>query len=182
MICLSCRELSGVEVCGRCRRGLFDGGERLCSFGIVRSGFVHEATARTLVHRLKYEAIRAAGVFLARELVELVPADARCLIPIPRTWWRTARYGIDPAAVLAQELSRLTGIPVSAGLRSGALNTPHAGRRRESRRAPKFRVVRRVPNGGVLVDDVVTTAITVESAARELRSRVIGAVTATVSV
>lgn len=182
MVCLSCRELSGVEVCARCRRALFDGAERLCSFGIVRSRFVHEAAARTLVHRLKYEAIREAGTFLASELVETLPPDARCLVPIPRTWWRTARYGIDPADVLARELSRLTSLPMVAGLRSGVFNTHHAGRRRERRGAPRFGVVRTVPNGSVLVDDVVTTAITLEAAARELGTTVIGAVTATVSV
>ena len=182
MICLACRELSGVDVCWRCRWGLLDGAERLCSFGIVRSGFLHEGTARTLVHRLKYEAIRAAGVFLARELVDLVPGDARCLIPIPRTWWRTARYGIDPAAVLAQELSHLTAIPAITALESSAFTTHHAGRRRERRSVPRFTPTRRVPSGGVLVDDVVTTAITLEAAARSHQGGIIGAVTATVSV
>jgi predicted amidophosphoribosyltransferase len=93
------------------------------------------------------------------------------------------RYGIDPTAVLVSELSRLTAIPIVKGLRAGMFAAQHAGSSRQDRTVPRFTSVRGVPNGAVLVDDVVTTASTLESAARELGPQVvIGAVTATVSV
>lgn len=182
MMCLACRGVGRDDVCEGCRRGLFEGAERLCSFGIVRSAYLHEATARILVHRLKYEAIRRAGGFLARALVDLVPGDARCLVPIPRSWWRAARFGVDPAAVLVDELSRLTALPVAVGLRATPFSAHHAGRSRDQRSIPRFVASRPIPEGAVLVDDVVTTGLTLESASRFSSGHIIGAVTATVSV
>ena len=82
MVCLSCRRWNRRDLCVPCRSGLRPGPERLLSFGIVRSGFVHEGPARTLVHRLKYEAMPAAGRVLAGEgMAHLVPPEAKALIP-----------------------------------------------------------------------------------------------------
>lgn len=183
MVCLACRRWNRRVLCAPCRGGLRPGPDRLLSFGIARSGFIHEGAARTLVHRLKYEAMEPAGRLLATEgMAHLVPHDAAALIPIPRTSWRTVRYGIDPALLLADHLAELTGLPVVMSLRPALYGRRHAGRVVSQRIAPTFGVAGVVPVGAVLVDDVLTTGITLETAAAALERQVLAAITATVSV
>ena len=170
-------------MCVSCRAGLRPGPDRLLAFGIARSGFVHEGPARILVHRLKYEAMASAGHLLAAEgMAHLVPHDAAALTPIPRTRWRTIRYGVDPAAVLADHLAALTGLPVVESLSPALYGKRHAGRGMSQRDVPVFGVTGDTPTGAVLVDDVLTTGITLETAAFALRGRVVAAIAATVSV
>jgi predicted amidophosphoribosyltransferase len=155
----------------------------LLSFGIARSGFAHEGPARVLVHRLKYEAVASAGYLLAAEgMAHLLPHDAAALIPIPRTTWRAIRYGVDPAVVLADHLAVLTGLPVVSSLRPALYGRRHAGRAVTQRDVPGFGAAGNAPSGAVLVDDVLTTGITLETAAAVLGGSVVAAVTATVSV
>ncbi len=183
MVCVACRRWSGRALCSACRIGLGPGPERLLSFGIARSGFIHEGAARTLVHRLKYEAVVAAGQILAAEaMAHLLPHDARALVPIPRTRWRTIRYGVDAAAVLADQLSGLTGVPALTVLTPALYGRRHAGRVLSQREVPMFGLAGRVPAGAVLVDDVLTTGSTLEAAAATLGGNVSAAITATVSV
>lgn len=155
----------------------------MLSFGVVRSGFVHEGAARTLVHRLKYEAIIAAGHLLAAEgMAHLMPHDARVLVRVPRTRWRTLRYGVDPTAVLADRLSALTGVPVVDALVPPMFGRRHAGRGVSQRHAPTFSRSAEPPPGAVLLDDVLTTGTTLEAAAAALGGRAVAAITATVSL
>lgn len=183
MVCLACRRWNRRALCASCRGGLRPGPERLLSFGLARSGFVHEGAARVLVHRLKYEAVPSAGRLLATEaMAHLVPHDAGALVPIPRTRWRTIRYGVDPAMLLADHLAALTGLPVAKPLTPALYGRRHAGRVVSQRDAPEFGVGGFVPAGAVLVDDVLTTGITLETAAAALDGAVLAAVTATVSV
>lgn len=183
MVCLACRRWNRHVLCASCRGGLRPGPDRLLSFGIARSGFVHDGAARVLVHRLKYEAVTSAGRVLAVEgMAHLVPHDARALIPIPRTRWRTIRYGVDPAVLLANDLAELTGLPVRESLRPALYGRRHAGRVVSQRDVPVFGVIRDAPIGAVLVDDVLTTGLTFETAASVLGASVVAAIAATVSV
>ena len=183
MVCLACRRWNRRALCASCRVGLRRGPDRLLSFGIVRSGFVHDGPARVLVHRLKYEAVVSAGRLLADEgMAHLVPPDATALIPIPRIRWRAIRYGVDPAAQLAARLGALSGLPVVDSLVPALYGRRHAGRVVSQRDAPVFGVTGSAPAGSVLVDDVLTTGITLETAAAALGAPVVAAVTATVSV
>lgn len=183
MVCLACRRWNRRELCAACRGGLRPGPERLLSFGIVRSGFVHEGPARVLVHRLKYEAMPAAGRVLACEgMAHLVPHDAAALIPIPRTRWRAIRHGVEPALLLAGHLSALTGVPLAMPLRPVFYSRRQAGRVAGQRDRPVFGVSGAAPAGAVLVDDVLTTGMTLETASAALHGVVVAAITATVSV
>lgn len=119
-----------------------------------------------MVHLLKYQGMEAAGSVLAAMMAPLVAPDAKALVPVPRADFRRLRYGVDPARVLAAALAELTGVPVASGLAAAFWWPSHAGSSRARRRAPRFRTVRPVPVGSVLVDDVLTTGATLVAAAR----------------
>lgn len=183
-ICIACGALGGRngEPCGPCLATLAPAPEvRLASGLVVRGAFLHAGAARRLVHRLKYGGLPGAAHVLGRALAALVPSDATALVPVPRAWARRAVHGIDPAVVLAREISSRCGIPVVAALRAGAWWPRHAGSDRSRRTAPHYRMIRRADFGLVLVDDVLTTGATLEAAAAALGGIVSRGLTATVA-
>lgn len=177
MLCLVCRAMGAGSLCRVCRGQMRAAPERfLAGVGAVRSAFVHDTTARTLVHHLKYRGVVAAGAILAEAMAALVPNGAT-LVPVPRVGWRRLRYGIDPGDELAMFVARLTGQPMIRALRAPPGGKARAGRTHGA--APAFRLATPPPTGPVvLIDDVVTTGTTLQVAGA-LLPRVAGAVTAT---
>lgn len=148
----------------------------------VCSALVHRGAARRLVLRLKYEGCREAAEVLAAMMARLVPSDARALVPIPRIYLRRVRFGSDPALLLARALSRRCGLAVSQDLGPRILGGANAGLGRASRKV-SFRRRGVPPRGVVLVDDVITTGMTLQTAVETLGGpRVRAAVTATMSL
>jgi len=171
MICLGCssRAAPGERLCGRCRLGFAAGGEsRLPGGVLVRSAFAHEGTARLLVHRLKYGGHHAAAAVLAGAMAGRLPPGAGALVPVPRARLRRWRYGVDPAVELARALGRACSLPVVTALAPEWWHRRRAGLAGARRGLPRFRLVRGVPAGAVLVDDVVTTGATLRAAAAAL--------------
>ncbi len=144
----------------------------------MRGGWRHEGAARRMVLLLKYSAVAGSARWLALGMVGRLPTGAAAIVPVPRARLRAWRHGVDPAAALAHELSRLTGLAVVPALRAPMWWPRHAGRRRAERAPPRFRTRREVA-GAVLVDDVLTTGATLAAAARAIGPGAIGAVTAT---
>lgn len=163
-MCLSCRG-RGPSLCAECGRSVRPGGESNTPVGlVVHSWAIHEGAARTLVRRLKYEGVTAVAHLVARDLCDRVPADAAALVPVARPLVRRVRYGVDPAVVLARALAEHCGLPVVRALVPPIWNRPNAGSVRDERRPPRFRTGAETP-GAVLVDDVVTTGVTLDAAA-----------------
>lgn len=183
MACLCCREWGREPVCRTCRASLRPGGtQRLGSGLVVRSALAHDGAARLVVHRLKYEGMAAAADVLSVAMAPLVPSTATCLVPVPRVAWRRVRYGIDPAAAVAAALSKRTGLPVARVLSAAMVGPIHAGRSRSARPVPIFRARGPVPREAVLVDDVVTTGVTLAAAAAALGASGVSALTGTAAL
>ncbi len=156
-------------LCQSCSAGLRAAPPSTLPSGLtVFAPFTHEASARRLVHRLKYEGLTSAGEVLATAMARLVPSGASALVPVPRAIVRKVRYGMDPAVTLARLVGARTGVPVVAALRPQLWWPAHAGSNRAARRPPRFRSVASVPQDSVLIDDVLTTGATLDAAAEML--------------
>lgn len=164
MSCVTCGSEARVPLCDRCRSVLRPVPARWIAGLVVLSAFAHEGPARQTVLRLKYRAAPAGE--LGRLLAPLLPPGTVALVPVPRVLARRWRYGVDPAFEIARSLSTVTGLPIVEALQAPLWVHRRAGGRGTRHGVPRFRSIRAVPPGAVLIDDVVTTGTTLVSAAR----------------
>jgi ComF family protein len=163
-------------LCGACRQRLvFLPREPVLLFGVrVWAPIAYEGPARDLVRALKFRGALA----LAREMAALVVASAPDgsldgeLVPVPLHPVRQRRRGFNQAAVLADTISRTTGLVTSDCLRRRGPGPPQVGRSRGARLsgpAGSIEARARVPPVALIVDDVVTTGATIAACATALR-------------
>jgi len=179
MVCLACGATGAGGLCCRCADRLRPAGERLIDGRlVVRAALVHTGPARRLVHRLKYQGLAAAARVLAATMAPLLVPPPPALVPVPRVVVRRLAYGVDPGPELADALGRLIGVPIVHGLRAGMWHRRRAGPSGAARGSPRLRSVGSVPWGSLLVDDVITTGVTLSAAAAVIPG-ISGAITAT---
>lgn len=139
----------------------------------VIAAFEHSGPARILAHHLKYRGMVDYAELVADVVAPRVPRAA--LVPVPRARSRLARYGIDPASVLASRLSRRLEVPVIHVLDPPIHSVRRAGGdHRRSVATPRLR--KRPLEKLVLVDDVMTTGATLEAAVAAIGSERVRAV------
>ena len=132
---------------------------------LVSSAWRHEGAARSLVHRLKYDAVPAVLDVAVPAIAAVLPAGTTAIVPVPRASLRRWRYGIDPAHALARRLACSTGLRLVPALGRPVWYPHRAGAAHRHRGLPVFTVRAALPPGAVLVDDVVTTGATIDMAA-----------------
>ena len=166
MLCLVCHRVDRSSVCGQCRLTLRPAPDRLLGNGVrLIAAFEHTGAARELVHHLKYRGLIDYADLVAAMLAPRIPNLP--LVPVPRVFSRRLKYGLDPARVLATRLSVLTGAPVIPLLRP-PLHTRRRAGGDHRWRVPPFRLRGTVPAAVLVVDDVVTTGATFDSAVHSL--------------
>jgi len=141
----------------------------------------YSETMRDLIQSFKsrdrQEGLRLFNRWLAHAGAELL-ADAELIVPVPlyrsRLWWRR----FNQSAMLAQGVSRLSGVPVDCfvlkRVRRTASQVGLSAEQRKRNVAGAFKIA---PSRGpaikgrkiVLVDDVITTGATAEACARVLK-------------
>lgn len=150
----------------------------------VIAGLDYDASARALVHRLKFQRDTAGLDVLLRPLVAAVVhrhggagpraiALPEALVPMPIHAQRRRERGFNQARLMADRLGRRFSLPVciQAVTRvkmSDPQSSLDATARRKSLRGA-FVVTGRLPERVAIVDDVMTTGSTVESLALVLR-------------
>ncbi|MBM3944694.1 MAG: ComF family protein, partial [SAR202 cluster bacterium] len=141
-------------------------------FDAIRTPFIHDGVARTLVHRLKYANFRVyAGTMAAlmSESLEMEPPNADMVAPVPMHPKRERERGYNQSSLLAKELGRLLGLPVEAKALKKTRNTEpqvalDTADERRRNVAGAFGCAGGVEGKRVLVvDDVVTTGATMSA-------------------
>jgi ComF family protein len=176
--CLSCwMPVDAAHPCRRCRS------HRL-ALREVRSTFVYEAAARDAVLALKFRGLSAVAPLMARSMAACLTdwdPPVESIIPVPLSGHRRRLRGYNQSELLAKDVSRLTGIPLSprALVRRGS-TTPQvhlAGDARRRNVVGAFALGELMPEGSVLlIDDVITTGATLDACARVLLSVGVNAV------
>jgi ComF family protein len=159
-------------VCRRC-------GDQPFAFEAARCPFVYDGAAREAVHALKYQGVSAVAEVMAREMAECLEEwdpSVATLVPVPLTGARRRSRGYNQSEMLARELSRLSGLPVVAGVLVRRRGAPPQARAvdevaRRANVADAYAVRQRIPLAGppLLVDDVMTSGATLDACARALR-------------
>jgi len=146
-------------------------------FAKARAPFAYGGPVRQLVLALKHGRRLHLARMMARAMLRVagdLPEDA-VIVPVPSHRWRLWQRGFNQAAQIAHQLARQSGRPLAVDAIDRIKPTPTTkglGRRaRQKNVAGAFRVVRPEQIRGrtvVLVDDVITTAATVNAAVQAL--------------
>ncbi|MBO6640101.1 MAG: ComF family protein [Roseitalea sp.] len=155
----------------------------------ARAACVHSGVARQLVTRLKYgdrtDLAPWMARFMARAGAELI-AEAEVIVPVPLHRVRFWRRRFNQAAELARALAAGSDLPMAAGALTRKKRTrPQVGLTANQRQV-NVRGVFSVPASQeiavagrrvLLIDDVLTTGATIDSAAKTLKKAGATAVT-----
>lgn len=167
--CYRCRALSPAgRTCQTCRR--------TSKLYAVQAVTPYSGLAKDLVAKLKFSGARTAGETIAASLTVLTSLPPDCLIvPVPTATSRARWRGYDQAIIIAKALARRTNAPyLPCLMRQGQHRQVGASRaERLQHMRGSFLVRDEQSLAGstiVLVDDVMTTGATLESAAVALKA------------
>lgn len=165
----------GAYFCPDCLSALEPIPETPMAFGYldgVQAGLFYNDAAARLIHAFKY----AGAKYLAESLGAFLPTppDADWIIPVPLHPFRRRQRGYNQSQLLAQRLSRETGIPMQTKALTRIRNTPSQAQRTHAERPGNVRdafLAGRGLQGShiLLVDDVITTGSTLDACALALR-------------
>lgn len=165
----------GAYFCPDCLSALEPIPETPMAFGYldgVQAGLFYNDAAARLIHAFKY----AGAKYLAESLGAFLPTppDADWIIPVPLHPFRRRQRGYNQSLLLAQHLSRTTGIPLQPRALTRIRNTPSQTQRTHAERLDNVRdafLAGRGLQGShiLLVDDVITTGSTLDACALALR-------------
>lgn len=183
LLCSKCIHLLGEPVHGRCVfcGSLHTGGNicNQCSHGRIINRLnircTYKGVPKLLIKQLKYHHARSAAKVIADSLF-IAPEqihERTVIVPIPTATSRIRQRGYDQSVLIARHLGKRYGVKVSELLvRHG--QTRQVGSHRNTRLVQlngSYSVNNRIQTVGahvILVDDVMTTGATIETASRVL--------------
>ncbi len=151
----------------------------------IRSMFLFAGTARQAILQFKYKRLKAMAAPLGQLLAEFLrcaPLPGEVVVPVPLHPKRLRRRGYNQASLLANEIGKLTGLPVAEGtlvrLRDTVSQARTAGAaERRSNVRDAFGCPRELHGEKILlIDDVCTTGATLDACARTLKAAGAGSI------
>ena len=146
----------------------------------IRSAFRFEGLVRQTVHEFKYRNLRSLSQPLAGMTDDCLTANhlpGEVLVPVPLHPKRLRERGYNQSALLAEEIGRLSGLPVASHSLSRTRHTPPQAKTGtvEERRANMkgvFSCRDRSLAGRqvILIDDVTTSGATLDACAGALKA------------
>jgi ComF family protein len=146
----------------------------------IRAPFVFEGIIRQAVHKLKYQNIRALAGLLAEFLYDFMeesPVTGEVLVPVPLHGKRLRERGYNQSALLANELSKLSGLPVEDNCLVRHRHAPPQARSANVRERRENIAGAFTCRGSglqnkrvILIDDVSTSGITLNACAEVLKA------------
>lgn len=176
------------DICGKRFEAQYIG-SRLCgdcilhkpAFDCVRAFARYKEPMSEMVQRLKYKREFQFLDWMTNALLQVYQREYSgenfaLIIPVPLHWRRLLWRGYNQALILAKPLSKKLGIPLAPDILVRTRHTSHQvglspAKRKENIKA-SFRVKNRNLVEGkkiLLVDDIVTTGVTVDEAAKTLK-------------
>lgn len=187
MICDNCLEYLPVvdpPLCFTCGRPIDSGSScHQCVKGHAldhgRAWMLLVPPSDKMIHHFKYRSKTGLAELLGRAMAGIVTADhilsrTDIIAPIPLFWWKRVRRSYNQAGLLAQVISRETGIGHQNMIRR-IRNTRTQTRLSEDRRRKNVLNAFALSEGMVedkkvmLIDDVLTTGATMQECARVLK-------------
>ena len=140
--------------------------------------FDKDTPIQTLLHQLKYKHKKTIGntlgILLGEKLVQNQVLDVDLIVPIPIHFKKKFQRGYNQSALIAKGVSKVIGIDVEESfLKCRKKGTSQTQKNKEERKLNvenKF-IVKSVANNFqhiLLIDDILTTGATIESAAQEI--------------
>ncbi len=187
-ICESCRPaLARIPslICPKCGRPQING--IMCADCVnwhnnidgIRSPFRFEGTIRQAIHQLKYRNIRALAPMLALLMHEYImenPIPGDILVPVPLHPKRLRERGYNQSELLAKELGKLLMLPVEKKILSRIKYASPQARTTSVEQRRKNMVDAFTCQGNglkdcriLLIDDVSTSATTMDACAKALK-------------
>ena len=134
---------------------------------------------RRLIYALKYQSKRELGIVLGEMLGRRIPVDAGIdlLLPLPLHEKRQKKRGYNQAHLIAQGIANVLGVPVEKEAVKRVKDNPSQTGLPRERRVQNVQGIFRVEDPGrlaghhlLLIDDVVTTGVTLASLLKELQA------------
>jgi len=145
----------------------------------IRSPFRFDGVIRQAIHELKYRNLRAIAGLFARLLNDYLianPLPGEVVVPVPLHPKRLRERGYNQSSLLAQELSKLTELPLVDDCLIRAYHSPPQARtanvderRRNVADVFSCRDQRLKGKQVLLIDDVSTSGATLDACARALK-------------
>ena len=167
--CLGCRR-RGALVCAVCLANAPRYQDKPPSTGAhhLQICFLYTGIVRQALLLLKYCGQRRYAAVLAPVLVQQLCVDYSCVVPLPAAPSRVAKRGYDQAVLLAEHVSRFTGVPLHTGLARTRDTTAqaHLDRMQRQQNVAAAFAWNGPRMGGkiLLVDDICTTGATLTEA------------------